>query len=447
VAVNPLGGLVDRPFEQAVATARPVLGIRGLPALDELRQAEAEGRVTEADVRAAVRRRHPALGEDDAAALASRVLAAEDADLAVPPRTVAERCDAALGTRVAAAVDAEAAKWCAAFADEDAHGWRMPGRERGFYVAWKELAGRGPALRRLARPGVRDRLAALPDDPEDALLQALDALEVPAARRVDELQGHLGRQPGWASLAAWHEDQAIHGLDLVQLLAVRVTYEAELVSAAAGRAFGGGAPLRRLLEQLGDAGPAPARPEDAEALELGAIALAAREGAYADRLLADLDRPAARAAARGGRRRRPCSASTPARRGCAAGSSAGGRTRPTASPASSGWRCRSARSARAAPTPRRPCCSTRPTRSPRSPRGGRRPLPARQDRAGRRRARLRQRQGGRRVAVRPGRARRPGRRSAGGGQDGRRRRPRAAAGAAAGGRRARAATSSTSTPR
>ncbi len=292
VAVNPLGGLVDRPFEEAVAAARPALGIRGLPPLAELRRALAEGRVGEADVRAAVRRRHPELGEDEAAALASRVLAAEDAELAPSPRTVAERCDAALGTRIAEAVDAEAAKWCAAFADEDAHGWRMPGREQGFYRAWKQLAGRGPALRRLARPGVRDRLAALPEDPEDALLQALDVLGIPPARRVDELRGHLGRQPGWASLAAWHEDQAIHGLDLVQLLAVRLTYEAELVEAAAGRAFGGGAPLRRLLEQLDDAGPPPASPEDAEALELAAIALAAQEGAYADRLLADLGRPA-----------------------------------------------------------------------------------------------------------------------------------------------------------
>jgi len=300
VAVNPLGRLVDRPFEEAVASARPVLGIRGLPRPADLRRALDEGRVTPADVRAAVARRHPGLAPGDIDLLASRVVAAEDRDLPVAPRTAAERCDAALGTSVAATVDAEVAKWCAAWADEDAAGWRMPGRERGFYAAWRDLAGRGPALRRLARPGVRERLAALPAPPEDALLLALEALGIPAARRADELRGQLGRQPGWASLAAWYEDQAIHGLDLVGLLAVRMTYEAEVVAAAAERELGGDGPLRRLAELLE---AEPAAPASAEAghptdagpgpEETGAIALAALEGAYADRLLAQLDRPAA----------------------------------------------------------------------------------------------------------------------------------------------------------
>jgi hypothetical protein len=160
VAVNPLGGLIDRPFEEAVALARPVLGIRGLPPLAELRRALDEGRVTPTTCAPRSGAGIPAWPRGDVDALASRTVAAEEPDVAAPPRTVAERCDAALGTHVAAAVDAEVAKWCAAFADEDAGGWRMPGRERGLYLAWKDLAGRGPALRRLARPGVRDRLAA-----------------------------------------------------------------------------------------------------------------------------------------------------------------------------------------------------------------------------------------------------------------------------------------------
>ncbi len=110
VAVNPLGGLVDQPFEEAVALARPVLGIRGLPPLSELRRAVAEGRVTADDVRAAAERRRPELGAAGIEALVTRTLAAEDAEAPRHPRTAAERCDAVRGNAVAAAVDAETAK-------------------------------------------------------------------------------------------------------------------------------------------------------------------------------------------------------------------------------------------------------------------------------------------------------------------------------------------------
>jgi len=287
VAVNPLGGLVDRPFEEAVATARSALGIRGVPGPDELRRALDEGRATRADVRAAVRRRHPGLSAAGAAALAARVVDAEDRPPAPAPRTAAERCDLALGTRVAPAVDAEVGKWCAAFAGAEGSAWPMPGRERGLYLAWRDLAGRGSALRRLARPGVRKRLEALPDAAEDALLHALEALRIPAGEREAELRGQLGRQPGWASVAAWHEHRGIPGLDLVQLLAVRLTYEAELVAAAedAGR------DRRRPRTVPPGAEDAAHARMDGDDRELGVLALAALEGAYADRLLAALDRP------------------------------------------------------------------------------------------------------------------------------------------------------------
>ncbi len=287
VAVNPLGGLVDRPFAEAVAIARPALGIRGVPSLAELRRAVADGRVARADVRAAVARRAPAAAPHEVEAEVDRLLAATDEPVAVAPRTVAERCDALLGTEIAATVDEQTATWCAVFADEDAR-WPMPGREHGFYRAWRPLAARGPALRRLALPGARERFAALPDAPDDAVLAGLHALRVPAAERVAELRGHLGRLPGWASHARWCEEQGVPGMDLAELLAVRLTYEAELVAAAAKRELGGPRALGELLDRVAPAAP-PAAPAPAPAD--GLVALEALEGAYADRLLGALDRP------------------------------------------------------------------------------------------------------------------------------------------------------------
>jgi uncharacterized protein YbcC (UPF0753/DUF2309 family) len=292
VAVNPLGGLVDRPFDAAVATARAALGIRGVPSPRELRRALDEGRVTRADVEAAVARRHPELDADAVAAAAGAALHAADEDPVALPRTAAERIDAVLGTAVAAAVDEETATWAAAFTGADGAAWPMPGREEGFWAAWRAVAGRGPALRRRARPGVRERLAALPAAPEDAVLAALDALRVPAERHEAELRGHVGRQPGWASHARWCEEQGAAGFDVVQLLAVRLTLEAELVAAAAEAHAGAGA-LTAVLARADALAPAAAPPgPDADpALEAGLVALAALEGAYADRLLAALDRP------------------------------------------------------------------------------------------------------------------------------------------------------------
>lgn len=286
VAVNPLGGLADRPFDEALEIARPLLRIRGLPSASDLRDALGAGRVTTADLRAAARRRHPDLAAHEIDALAARALE-DEPDTGHAPRTAGERCDALLGTTISDTADAETAKWCAAFVDEAPSGWRMPGRERGFFSAWREIAPRAPALRRLAAHGVSERLAALPDAPEDAVLHALEILAVAPERRVAELRGNLARLPGWASLAAWHEDQAIHGLDLVELLAVRLTYEAELITATAIRELGGDEPLLQLLARLRHEDAEP--PADAVAIELGAIRLGALEGAYADGLLAKLD--------------------------------------------------------------------------------------------------------------------------------------------------------------
>ncbi len=286
VAVNPLGGLVNRGFEEAVATGRAALGVRGVPPLAELHRAIAEGRVSHDDLRAAVRRRRPGLDEAGVDAESRRVLAAEDAPPARGPQTAAERCDALLGTSVAATADEETARWCAAFASAAA--WPMPGRERGLYRAWRRAARGSVALRRMALPGAAERLAALPESPDDALLAALQTLRVGAAERVDELRGHVARLPGWAAAAQGAPNPAAP-LALVDLLAVRAVYEVELLSALAEREVGGPTALRDLLERAAAAHPRrlPADPIPDEAL----IALEALEGAYADRLLGALDRP------------------------------------------------------------------------------------------------------------------------------------------------------------
>lgn len=235
IAVNPLSGLEDRPFEQAIATAGELLGARGT--LDEaaFRQAYAGGRVTEADLLDALAGR-PGLLDAGPVRLGGRDLSAGELLLCdllhgtpapAPARRVRTQSERH-APELAEAVDAQAAKWCAAFLDAGQAGWRMPGRERGFYAAWRSLAPRDRTLPR----SVGNSLRALPERADDTVLQALSSLAVSDAERCAYLQAHLACLPGWASHVHWRGRQGA-GIDLVDYLALRLAYEAALLADAA----------------------------------------------------------------------------------------------------------------------------------------------------------------------------------------------------------------------
>jgi len=147
--------------------------------------------------------------------------------------TLAAWCDQTLQTELTSRIDREVIKWCEAFLDEEHAAWCMPGREQGFYQAWKSLAAREWSPCGIA--GSRRKIAALPSSPEDALLEHLEALGIPDERRRDYLSLQLTALCGWASFINWrgerdeYEWQQAHPIDLVQYLAVRLWYERELV--------------------------------------------------------------------------------------------------------------------------------------------------------------------------------------------------------------------------
>lgn len=247
IAVNPLGGLVERPFEEATAHAQRWLGARGYRPELELRGWYASGRITDHDLRAALLDAVPGLRVRPPLTLGGRPIRAVDA-LALDllhgpvaehcrpaPRTAGERWDAIHRTALSSAVDRELAKWCGAYVDQGQAAWAMPERARGFYAAWRTLVVHDRGLRRLAGRSAAAQVRALPARAEDAVLAALDALGVEGVDRPDELRGQLARMPGWAGLARWRSEWAAPddhspALDLVDLVAVRLTYEALAVT-------------------------------------------------------------------------------------------------------------------------------------------------------------------------------------------------------------------------
>ncbi|MFO0705837.1 MAG: DUF2309 domain-containing protein [Nitrospira sp.] len=194
------------------------------------------------------------------------VLATPDADQQV--RTVAEGdqaalgrwltlshwCDRTLGTQLVDQINRELIKWCEAFLDEGHATWPMPGREDGLYLAWRALASREWSTCGISDS--RKKIAALPDYPEDALLDSLDALGIPEPLRQDYLSLQLTALPGWAGFIKWRGEerdydwQRAYPAGLVKYLAIRLWYVRELVQKACRDELGIDGTYRAVTEFL-----------------------------------------------------------------------------------------------------------------------------------------------------------------------------------------------------
>jgi uncharacterized protein len=230
IAVNPLAGLQSMPFEQAIRRAGDLYGVLGTLSESMFRSLYHRGRVTDADVNRALLRRYPILAEEPDLRLGGRTVTATEllrADMVhgdscpEPFRQYRIRAEQR-APEVAGTIDAHTSKWSAAFLGQAS--WPMPGRQLGFYAAWRALA---PDDRTLPRT-VRTALRAIAERPDDAALEALDALDVADEARITYLQAHLTRLPGWAAHVQWCGDRG-SGIDLLQYLAMRLSYEAALL--------------------------------------------------------------------------------------------------------------------------------------------------------------------------------------------------------------------------
>lgn len=311
IAVNPLAGLEAMPFEQAIRRAGDLYGMRGTLGEAAFRTLHAEARITDSDLDHALLRRYPNLVAEPNLVIGGREftpLQVLRADLlhGIGTPTQGRRFTTRAEEQApaaAAAVDAQTAKWCGAFLGEAA--WPMPGRQDGFYPAWRALA---PVDRTLPR-AARAHLRRLPERADDAILDALARLDVRDDARSAYLQAHLTRMPGWAAHVQWCAGRNV-GITIVDYLAARLSYEAALLDGPVGQTSAPPTweipPARRRAAQVVGAfglGPVPEEELSAVARVLTALPVTAREvlwqnafeANYRDGLLAELSlgRPAA----------------------------------------------------------------------------------------------------------------------------------------------------------
>lgn len=206
VTSNPLSGFENEPFEQAVPKARALLGGRGYPSVDQFRQALAEDNIN----RDILEEHLSKMGYDQSAeVLLSKLEDEEKTNEQSKELGKAER-----------SLNQILEKWLSSFLDEGRSRWTMPGREKGFYEAWSEIARMDQQI-----PD-HNSLVDLPADKYEALEDAVGSVAPKDRQRV--FTYHLSALPGWVgyikqrserSSDSWSEKYPI---DLTDYLAVRL---------------------------------------------------------------------------------------------------------------------------------------------------------------------------------------------------------------------------------
>jgi len=118
----------------------------------------------------------------------------------------------------------------AAFLDQGMASWPTPGRDKGFYSAWREGAAKDPAWIIDSIPEWQDHLESLPDDALETIIAELIRMDLPRERWVRYLEIKALELPGWSGMFLWrhlhpgYEEQAFP-VQMLDYLAVRMVLE------------------------------------------------------------------------------------------------------------------------------------------------------------------------------------------------------------------------------
>ncbi len=149
-------------------------------------------------------------------------------------RPVYDAVDALYGTGIATELDELVIKSCLDFFDEGQSVWSMPGRKRGFFRAWREVANRNIRLY-LRGMHIQDILA-VDDTPEGVIAHVMNTLGIPEDRWVHYFTRELAQLHGWAGYIRWRWNaknyhwSTTYPADLIDLIAVRLTFALALLS-------------------------------------------------------------------------------------------------------------------------------------------------------------------------------------------------------------------------
>ncbi len=234
VACNPLQGLEELPFDEAVRRGQELFDAQTLPGFWQLRQAQEAGLLPGSALSQALDDALEGLPETltlGAEKLSVRALLqgmAEELDERHTPNAYSKLLQQSLPELqerrpwqgALEAVNQKCVLWLSAFLDEGQAAWPMPMREQGFFPAVKALLS--------TQVEQRNFLKRLPEEAENAMLHLLNHLPVEEADQEAFLRDQLLALPGWASFIRWRSEQQDyppqqrHPIALDDYLAVRL---------------------------------------------------------------------------------------------------------------------------------------------------------------------------------------------------------------------------------
>ncbi|MDZ7751743.1 MAG: DUF2309 domain-containing protein [Gammaproteobacteria bacterium] len=285
VATNPYLGFVGRHFDDAAEYHRRIVGRPMTMGRALIKERIAAGHITDADLQEALARAGSSL---DLAAL--RTAVEEPVAVAIPQLLYSNMRDGRYRPSHSAYVVQQTSQFCAAYYDLGQAIWPMPRFGDGLYESWWHytLIDRSP--RGMDIRNVPEALRTLPASPRDAIQAAVERMRVPEDRVEDFLYVALATVGGWASYTRhlrWVAGmEGGNNDDIVDLLAIRVVWEALLVATCERPAH-----LEQWMQSLG-CWPRQLRPAQARALEVNLILQRALEISYQRRLVTGLRRAA-----------------------------------------------------------------------------------------------------------------------------------------------------------
>lgn len=236
IAVNPLQGFEGGSFQEAVEIAKKLYHAKGVPDLSFFHEQFRKGRISTGDLVETLKKSNPSVSVDELVTVLVDEARQEGSPREQQPLQdvfllLSEWADQLKGTKLYSAMQAEITKWCSAYFDRGEAAWSMPGREEGFYVAWKKLVTYDQSFEQSGVAGFRDYVKKLPSNSLDAIKKMVQDLGIPSEVQKDYLSRHFASSPGWAGLMAHIGSEAQFHLGqekfqpLMDFLAVRLAYD------------------------------------------------------------------------------------------------------------------------------------------------------------------------------------------------------------------------------
>ena len=272
---NPLHGLERIPFEDAIAEGNKVFHGRGFLTRETYQKYFRENKVDFHSLSAGIEnflKRHPPVESIDLHGWLLKLLTEADIHMASSGHTASvdrvmavlrhktmvgnqeaspealveeltgsilndcliyECLDNLFDTCITERLDEMVIKLCLDFFDEGQSVWKMPGREQGFFAAWREMVSCNTNLFFLGRE-IKEILST-EDEPECIIAHVMECLGIPGDHWMKYFRLELARLHGWAGFIRWrantrhYQPGRQYPGDLVDFLAIRLILALALV--------------------------------------------------------------------------------------------------------------------------------------------------------------------------------------------------------------------------